>query len=66
LPPAYTEDLVKIFQKGVYGHHENPEFLADKKKYQLNIDPVSPEEAEKTAARFFKLDTALVAKLREI
>jgi hypothetical protein len=44
----------------------DPEFLADAKKGQLDIDPVSGEEVEKTVARFFKLDPALVAKLREI
>jgi hypothetical protein len=43
----------------------DPEFLADAKKSQLDIDPL-PAEVEKTVARFFKLDTALVAKLREI
>jgi hypothetical protein len=33
---------------------------------QLDIDPVAPEEVEKTVARFFKLDAVLVARLREI
>jgi hypothetical protein len=45
---------------------KDPEFLADAKKSQLDIDPVPGEEVEKTVARFFKLDAALVTKLREI
>jgi hypothetical protein len=45
---------------------KDPEFLADAKKSQLDLDPVSPEEVEKTVARFFKLDATLIAKLREI
>jgi hypothetical protein len=45
---------------------KDPEFLADAKKAQLDLDPVPAEEVEKTVARFFKLDTALIAKLREI
>jgi hypothetical protein len=45
---------------------KDPEFLADTKKSQLDIDPVSPEEVEKTVERFFRLDTELIAKLREI
>ena len=45
---------------------KDPEFIADAKKSQLDIDPLSPEEVEKTVARFFKLDAALIAKLPEI
>ena len=45
---------------------KDSEFLADAKKSQLDIDPLSPEEVEKTVARFFKLDSSLIAKLREI
>ncbi len=32
----------------------------------MDIDPVSGGEIEKIGARFFKLDTALVGKLKEI
>jgi len=32
----------------------------------MDLDPVPGEEVEKTVARFFQLDPALVAKLREI
>ena len=66
LPPGTPKDRVKILQKAFMDTMKDPEFLADAKKSQLDIDPVSPEEVEKTVARFFKLDTALVAKLREI
>jgi len=45
---------------------KDPEFLADAKKAQMDLDPVPGEEVEKTVARFFQLDPALVAKLREI
>ena len=45
---------------------KDPEFLTDAKKSQLDIDPLAAEEVEKTVARFFNLDAALVAKLRDI
>jgi tripartite-type tricarboxylate transporter receptor subunit TctC len=66
LPPGTPQDRVKILQKAFTDTMKDPEFLADAKKSQLDIDPLSPEEVEKTVARFFKLDAALVNKLREI
>jgi hypothetical protein len=66
LPPGTPKDRVKILQKAFMDTMKDPEFLADAKKSQLDLDPVSPEEVEKTVARFFKLDPALIAKLREI
>ncbi|MPZ78855.1 MAG: hypothetical protein GEU77_20320 [Deltaproteobacteria bacterium] len=66
LPPGTPKERVKILQKAFVDTMKDPEFLAEAKKSNLDIDPVSPEEVEKTVARFFKLDAALVAKLREI
>ena len=66
LPPGTPKDRVQILQKAFMDTMKEPEFLADAKKAQLDLDPVPAEEVEKTVARFFKLDTALIAKLREI
>jgi tripartite-type tricarboxylate transporter receptor subunit TctC len=66
LPPGTPKDRVQILQKAFMDTMKDPEFLADAKKSQLDIDPVTGEEVEKTVARFFTLDAALVAKLREI
>jgi len=66
LPPGTPKDRVKILQKAFMDTMKDPEFLADAKKSQLDLDPVSPEEVEKTVARFFKLDPTLIARLREI
>jgi tripartite-type tricarboxylate transporter receptor subunit TctC len=66
LPPGTPKDRVQILQKAFMDTMKDPEFLADAKKSQLDIDPVAGEEVEKTVARFFTLDAALVAKLREI
>jgi len=66
LPPGTPKDRVKILQKAFMDTMKDPEFLADAKKSQLDLDPVSPEEVENTVARFFKLDPTLIARLREI
>jgi tripartite-type tricarboxylate transporter receptor subunit TctC len=66
LPPGTPKNRVQILQKAFMDTMKDPDFLADAKKSQLDIDPVAPEEVEKTVARFFKLDPTLIAKLREI
>jgi len=66
LPPGTPKDRVQMLQKAFMDTMKDSEFLADAKKTQMDIDPVPAEEVEKTVARFFKLDPALVAKLREI
>jgi hypothetical protein len=66
LPPGTPKDRVQILQKAFMETMKDPEFLADAKKAQLDIDPLPPEQVERTMARFFKLDATLVTKLREI
>jgi tripartite-type tricarboxylate transporter receptor subunit TctC len=66
LPPGTPKDRVQILQKAFMDTMKDAEFLADAKKSQMDIDPVPGEEVEKTVARFFKLDPAVVTKLREI
>src|SRR5215475_9327132 len=66
LPPGTPKDRVQLLQKAFMDTMKDPEFLADAKKAQMDLDPVPGEEVEKTVARFFQLDPALVAKLREI
>ncbi len=66
LPPGTPKDRVRILQKAFMDTMKDAEFLADAKKSQMNIDPVSGEEVERTVARFFKLDSAVVTQLREI
>ena len=66
LPPGTPKDRVKVLQKAFMDTMQDPEFLADAKRSKMDINPVPGEEVEKTVARFFKLDPALVTKLREI
>lgn len=42
------------------------EFLADAKKANLDIEPISGQEMERLVAGIFKLDAGLTAKLKSI
>ena len=45
---------------------KDPEFLAETKKANLDLDPAIGEELEKTIANFFRLEPSIANKLREI
>jgi tripartite-type tricarboxylate transporter receptor subunit TctC len=66
LPPGTPKDRVQVLRKAFESTLKDPEFLADAKKSRLNVDPVSPEAIEKDIANLFKLDPALVSKLKDI
>jgi tripartite-type tricarboxylate transporter receptor subunit TctC len=66
LPPGTPKDRVQILRKAFDATLKDPEFVADAKKSRLNIEPVAPEEIEKDIAGLFKLDPALVSKLKDI
>lgn len=66
LSPGTPKQRVKLLQKAFMDTMKDPEFLADAKRSKMDIDPVPGEEVEKTVARFFQLDPAVVTKLREI
>jgi hypothetical protein len=45
---------------------KDPAFLAEAEKSKLYIDPVKGEDFEKTVARLFTVNPAVLAKLKEI
>lgn len=66
LPPGTPKDRVLALRKAFEATLKDPEFVADAKKSRLNIDPVPAEAIEKDIAALFKLEPALVSKLKEI
>ena len=66
LPPGTSKERVQLLRKAFEDTLKDPEFLADAKKSKLNVDPISPAEIEKDIAGLFKLDPALVKKLKEV
>ena len=66
LPPGTPKERVHMLRKAFIETMKEPEFLAEAKKTKLDIDPVTGEELERTIAGLFKLDSGLVAKLKEV
>ncbi len=66
LPPGTPKDRVQILRKAFEATLKDAEFVADAKKARLNIDPIPPEEIEKDIAGLFKLDPALITKLKDV
>jgi tripartite-type tricarboxylate transporter receptor subunit TctC len=66
LPPGTPKARVQLLRKAFEGTLNDPEFLADAKKSKLNVNPISPAEIEKDIAGLFKLDPALLKKLKQV
>jgi tripartite-type tricarboxylate transporter receptor subunit TctC len=66
LPPGTPKDRVQLLRKAFEDTLKDPEFLADAKKSKLNVDPVPADVVEKDILALFKLDPAIVGKLKEI
>jgi tripartite-type tricarboxylate transporter receptor subunit TctC len=65
LPPGTPKERVEALRRGFEQTMKDPEFKAEMNKARLPIDPVSGAELEKIINGFFKLDPALLAKLKE-
>jgi tripartite-type tricarboxylate transporter receptor subunit TctC len=66
LPPNTPKDRVQILRKAFMDTMKDPEFLADAKKANLDINPMDGAELEQNVKEILKLDPALVVKLKEI
>ena len=65
-PPLTPKQRVENLRHAFEATMRDPEFLAEAKKANLDIEPITGQEMEKTVARIFKLDPALAAKLKSI
>jgi tripartite-type tricarboxylate transporter receptor subunit TctC len=65
-PPGTPKDRVAIFRNGFQATLKDPEFLAEAKKGNFDIDPVAGEELERIVQGFFKADQATLNRLKEI
>jgi hypothetical protein len=57
---------VQALRKAFDATLKDSEFVADAKKSRLNIGPIAVEDIEKDIAGLFKLDPALVSKLKDV
>jgi tripartite-type tricarboxylate transporter receptor subunit TctC len=66
LPPGTSKELLAMLRRGFMETLKDEEFVAEMKKARLDVDPVSGEEVEKIISESFRLDAALLAKLKDI
>jgi tripartite-type tricarboxylate transporter receptor subunit TctC len=65
LPPGTPKDRVQILHRAFHAVLKDPAFLAETKKANLSIDPVTGEEMSKLVAEVFALDAATLGKLKD-
>lgn len=66
LPPNTPKELALILTKAFNETLKDKEFLAEAVKAKLDIEPVSVSQLEKAVNSIFKLNTAIVTKLKDI
>jgi tripartite-type tricarboxylate transporter receptor subunit TctC len=66
LPPGTPKDRVQLLRRAFQETLKDPAFLAETEKAKLTLDPVTGEELERMVGELFTLDTALLAKLKDI
>lgn len=66
LPPGTPADRAQILQKALQETVRDPEFIAEADKAKIGLAPVTAEEMKRTVDDIFKLDAAILAKLKTI
>jgi len=66
LPPGTPKDRVQVLRKAFMDTLNDPEFLAEAKKTNLDIAPLSGEEIARTVDNLFKIEAPLVERLKKI
>jgi tripartite-type tricarboxylate transporter receptor subunit TctC len=66
LPPGTPKERVQVLRKAFMDTFNDPEFLAEAKKTNLDIGPLSGEEIAKTVENLFKLEAPVVERLKKI
>jgi len=66
LPPSTPKDRVQVIRKAFMDTMKDPEFLAEAKKANLDINPDDGATLEQNVKEVLKLEPALIAKLKEV
>ncbi|HZD41864.1 MAG TPA: hypothetical protein VE131_14165, partial [Terriglobales bacterium] len=66
LPPGTPRERVEQLRKAFMSTMSDPDFLAEAEKAKLELDPMSGEEVERLAKKYFQLDRKILAKLDQI
>jgi tripartite-type tricarboxylate transporter receptor subunit TctC len=66
LPPGTPKDRIRLLRKSFLDTLQDPEYIVESNKTSLTIGPVSGEEIEGIVSGLFKLDSAMIAKLKSV
>ena len=66
MPPGTPKDRVQIMRQAFLATLKDAAFMAEAEKSKLDIDPVSGEALEKIVAAIYKMNPAMLAKLKEV
>jgi tripartite-type tricarboxylate transporter receptor subunit TctC len=66
LPPGTPRERVTLLRDAFNATMKDQEFLADVKKGNLEINPLTGQEVESTVRKLFQLDPTMVNKLKDI
>jgi tripartite-type tricarboxylate transporter receptor subunit TctC len=66
MPPGTPKDRVQLVRQAFLATLKDPAFTAEAEKSKLEIDPVAGEALEKIVAGLYKMNPAILAKLKEV
>lgn len=66
MPPGTPKDRVATLRQAFLDTYKDPEFVAEAKKAQLELGPVTGQEMEQVVAGLFKMESAELARLKEV
>ena len=65
VPPGVPADRAQALRRAFDATMKDPEFLADAKKFKLEIDPITGEQAQAVIARVLKTPQPVVERVRK-
>ncbi len=66
VPPGIPKDRLRLLQKAFMETMRDPKLLREAKKSQLEINPLDGAKIAKKFASFYKYDSKLIARVKEI
>ena len=65
VPPGVPADRVQALRRAFDATMKDPEFLADAKKFSLEIDPITGEQAQELIAKVLKTPQSVADRVRQ-
>lgn len=66
LPPATPQPIVEMYRKAFAATLQDPSFLEDAKKANLDVDPITGDELQREVNLIFSQKSSMINKLKEI